>query len=57
MKQILDTILQIVTLIMGCVCFVLATFEDDPVIYTATAMALVCVSILFGRLNDKEERK
>lgn len=56
-SQILDTILQIVTLIMGCVCFVLSTFEDDPVVYTAIAMALTCVSILFGRLNDKEERK
>ena len=56
-KQTLDMILQIVTLIMGFVCFVLSIFEDDPVEYTAIAMALVCISVLFGRVQDKEEKK
>ena len=56
-KQALDMILQIVTLVMGCVCFVLSIFEDDPVEYTAIALALTCVSILFGRVQEKEERK
>ena len=50
-KQALDMILQIVTLVMGCVCFVLSIFEDDPVEYTAIALALTCVSILFGRVQ------
>lgn len=57
MKQILDAMLQIVTLIMGGICFVLSTFKDETLEYLAIAMALVCVSVLFARVQDKEDKR
>lgn len=57
MRQALDVIMQIVTLIWGCSCLVFATFEDNTFEYLAMAMALVSASLLFSRIQDKEERE
>ena len=57
MRQALDVIMQIITLVLGCWCLVYATFEDNTFEYLAMAMALVSASLLFSRIQDKEERK
>ena len=56
MKQTIDAIMQIVTLVMGLTCIGLAIFNTEKVVeYLAISMALVSVSLLFSRIQDKEE--
>ena len=58
MKQTIDAIMQITTLIMGLVCTGLAALNTDKAVeYLAISMALVSVSLLFSRIQEKEESK
>lgn len=58
MKQTIDAIMQITTLVMGLTCLGLAVLNTDKVAeYLGISMALVSVSLLFSRIQDKEERK
>lgn len=57
MKQTIDAIMQIATLVMGVICFgigIINIKEDTE--YLAISMALVSVSFLFSRIQDKEEK-
>ena len=56
MKQITDLIMQIITLIMGLTFLLLAILDTENVLeYLGLSIALVSVSILFSRIQDKEE--
>lgn len=58
MKQTIDAIMQIATLIMGVICFGIGIVNIKEVTeYLAISMALISVSLLFSRIQDKEERK
>ena len=58
MKQTIDAIMQIATLIMGIICFVIGIINiKEATEYLAISMALVSASLLFSRIQDKEERK
>lgn len=57
MKQTIDAIMQIATLVMSVICFgigIINIKEDTE--YLAISMALVSVSFLFSRIQDKEEK-
>ena len=55
MKQTIDAIMQITTLIMGLACTGLAILNAEKAVeYLGIAMALVSVSLLFSRIQDKE---
>ena len=56
MKETIDAIMQIVTLIMGLVCTGLAVFNTEKAVeYLAISMALVSVALLFSRIQEKGE--
>ena len=56
MKQTIDAIMQIATLIMGLACTGLAVLNTDKAVeYLGISMALVSVSLLFSRIQDKEK--
>lgn len=58
MKQTIDAIMQIATLIMGVICFGIGIVNiKEATEYLAISMALVSVSLLFSRIQEKEERK
>ena len=58
MKQTIDAIMQITTLVMGIICFVIGIINiKEATEYLAISMALVSASLLFSRIQDKEERK
>ena len=58
MKQTINAIMQIATLVMGLACLGLAVLNTDKATeYLGISMALVSVSLLFSRIQDKEERK
>lgn len=58
MKQTIDAIMQIATLIMGVICFGIGIVTiKEATEYLAISMALISVSLLFSRIQDKEERK
>lgn len=57
MKETIDAIMQIVTLIIGLACTGLAVFNTEKAVeYLAISMVLVSVSLLFSRIQDKEEK-
>ena len=50
--------MQIATLIMGVICFGIGIDNTkEATEYLAISMALVSVSLLFSRIQDKEEKK
>ena len=58
MKQTIDAIMQIVTLVMGLTCIGLAVLNTEKAVeYLAISMALVSASLLFSRIQEKEDRK
>lgn len=58
MKQAMDAIMQIATLIMGVICFGIGIINlKEATEYFAISLALVSVSLLFSRIQEKEERK
>ena len=58
MKQTIDAIMQIATLVMGVICFVIGIINvKEATEYLAISMALASVSLLFSRIQDKEDNK
>lgn len=58
MKQTTDAIMQIVTLIMSIICFVIGIINiEEATEYFAISMSLISVSLLFSRIQEKEEEK
>lgn len=56
MKQTIDAIMQITTLIIGLACTGLTVLNTDKAVeYLGISMALVSVSLLFSRIQDKEK--
>ena len=57
MKQTIDAIMQIATLVMGVICFGIGILDiKEATEYLAISMALFSVSLLFLRIQDKEEK-
>ena len=57
-KETIDAIMQIATLIVSIICFGIGIINiGEATEYFAISLALVSTSLLFSRIQDKEERK
>lgn len=55
MKQIIDAIMQIATLIIGIIYFIKGIVNiQETFEYLVISMAFVAISLLFSRIQDKE---
>ena len=55
MKQTIDVIMQIITLMISIICFIKGIINiEEATEYMAISMALTSISLLFSRIQDKE---
>ena len=58
MKQVIDIVIQLTTLVMGIIYSVKGAISTDEAIdYLAIAMSLISVSLLYSRIQDKEDKQ
>ena len=58
MKQVIDIVIQFTTLVMGIIYLVKGAIStDEATDYLAIAVSLVAVSLLYSRIQDKEDKQ
>ena len=58
MKQVIDLVIQFTTLVLGIIYLIKGAISiDEAMDYLAIAMSLVAVSLLYSRIQDKEDKQ